>query len=1281
MHIFTGTVQVSGLQSIAGGPLTFLRSDYNGSAAVQINFLNINPSNGFDSDLGIQLMNTGGSMVDVLRIKGSTGNVGIGTTSPSVKLTVSGDVTDSDVGQFRAVGSTSAAKMINVGYHTTNNYGFISALIAGTGYSALSLQPNGGNVGIGTTSPGCKFAVIGETQISSSSAYTTHLNYNDAGTNFITTANTGYTYFRGSSNNVTTMAVYGGGGVSVGTGSLESGCILTVRASNSARMSVTDGTTRAHFWPTGGAFYISTETNSPMVFITNAGERMRIATDGNVGIGTTSPAYKLEVASGTSGQQSLVNFRTADSTTANNAGIQIFATPSATATSREAVMALDADGANASGGDYFLIKKRGNSGTTDFEQYSNASMRFGTNFISRATYDMTIANDGNVGIGTTNPATKLAVNGVSSFGLSSKLSMIGLDINSGETPTYVKIITTIPVVSYAADFTVNIKGFIYGASRNADISISWHYYLSTFYNPIAKSSGGWAPTIRLSAEGGFVAIVLSSPGYWPKFYVESMYSSAYNNQYVSGWSWVDADATGSPIVNVPYASNFGNGFVMLTDGNVGIGTTSPNAKLDVNGTSNFAANVYHSIGGQKFFAGSGGTYAYIYTGTTALNFINGNDTSTLMTLLNGGNVGIGTTSPNAKLDVNGSIYLIGNIRNAWGDNLFNVAQYPDNTSTSPGYYMGFQTDANNRIFYISNKNEDGSATDPNGGIIFRTGGTPTNRMLISYTGNVGIGTTSPGYKLQVNSGGIAYLAAQGNALVMGDDATYGASGTGRYVALGYGGLSNGANKIFAHNTGQDGLYICSATSRNIAFRAGGGATDQVVIKSDGNVGIGETSPSSKFVVNNNGGVGSAFYVDVGNRNDVTTLFEHTGANTPVPFRLKKSGYSGTGATYGILYLQMNDGTVGNGSNLYFTANDSAGNEHEYGGLGAHIITNTNGAESGDLVFYTSDAGTIRSEKVRIKFNGNVGIATTSPSAKLHVNDFFISKTLWGDASAHSYWGNYSTAYGRLTWDTGLAWINATSGNVLHLGANGSNKHITIDTNGSVGIGTSSPSVNLHVVSSNNTTIKTKGGTENNQGSSYYVEKAFSTATLTAYGDTASITGGFPDTSVSIWTAGQVPLLFQIGGSEKVRITSTGSVGIGTSSPTQKLEVNGTIKATSFVGSFSKTSTTQTITGNSALTIDVSAAYIHIITVAASGGVFGISSVTYNNRKAGPEVDEIILIFKWPASGSGVITISNTIGDIPFNYGKATVSRLTSYKGTTGLWIAETVASNIDYTNL
>jgi len=93
-----------------------------------------------------------------LRIQ-SDGNVGIGTTTAATKFVVAADATDSDVGQLRVIGSTSNAKMTNVGYHTTNNYGFIQALIAGTGYSPLSIQPNGGNVGIGTSNPSHQLTV------------------------------------------------------------------------------------------------------------------------------------------------------------------------------------------------------------------------------------------------------------------------------------------------------------------------------------------------------------------------------------------------------------------------------------------------------------------------------------------------------------------------------------------------------------------------------------------------------------------------------------------------------------------------------------------------------------------------------------------------------------------------------------------------------------------------------------------------------------------------------------------------------------------------------------------------------------------------------------------------------------------------------------------------------------------------------------------------------------------------------------------------------------------
>ena len=204
---------------------------------------------------------------------------------------------------------------------------------------------------------------------------------------------------------------------------------------------------------------------------------------------------------------------------------------------------------------------------------------------------MVINTSGNVGIGTTSPSVKLAVDGEASFGDGSKLTMIGLDINSQSTPNFIKIRTKIPFASGAADFTVNIKGFRYGSAESTNLMVCWHYYTSIFYNPTISSAGSYAPTVKLSAEDWDssgtpkVCIVLVSPGYWPKLYVESMYSSAYNDAYADGWDWVDADATGTGnnLAILSYKSNFGNSFVMLSDGNVGIGTTGPLQKLDVRG--------------------------------------------------------------------------------------------------------------------------------------------------------------------------------------------------------------------------------------------------------------------------------------------------------------------------------------------------------------------------------------------------------------------------------------------------------------------------------------------------------------------------------------------------------------------------------------------------------------------------------------------------------------------------------------------------------------------------
>lgn len=135
-----------------------------------------------------------------------------------------------------------------------------------------------------------------------------------------------------------------------------------------------------------------------------------------------------------------------------------------------------------------------------------------------------------------------------------KLSMGILELNSGGTPTQFRINTTIPYSSGNADFTVNIKGFRYGNAEMTSLSIGWHFYNSEFYNRTAICNGAWAPTITLARDAnGYVVIHLAGPGYWPKMYVESVYSGNYNDAYSTGWTWTDADLSNCTAAQtVPY---------------------------------------------------------------------------------------------------------------------------------------------------------------------------------------------------------------------------------------------------------------------------------------------------------------------------------------------------------------------------------------------------------------------------------------------------------------------------------------------------------------------------------------------------------------------------------------------------------------------------------------------------------------------------------------------------------------------------------------------------------
>jgi hypothetical protein len=189
----------------------------------------------------------------------NTGNVGIGTTAPSRRLHVVGDVQVFDGNIFvNRTGETGnyftsyRGGSLTVGFDQTNNIAYLDTMSTDkplvfktAGTERMRITGSTGNVGIGTTAPSRRLHVVGDVQVFDGNIFVNR------------TGETG-NYFTS----------YRGGSLTVG------------------------------FDQTNNIAYLDTmSTDKPLVFKTAGTERMRITgSTGNVGIGTTAPSQKLTVA-------------------------------------------------------------------------------------------------------------------------------------------------------------------------------------------------------------------------------------------------------------------------------------------------------------------------------------------------------------------------------------------------------------------------------------------------------------------------------------------------------------------------------------------------------------------------------------------------------------------------------------------------------------------------------------------------------------------------------------------------------------------------------------------------------------------------------------------------------------------------------------------------------------------------------------------------------------------------------------------------------------------------
>ena len=517
--------------------------------------------------------------------------------------------------------------------------------------------------------------------------------------------------------------------------------------------------------------------------------------------------------------------------------------------------------------------------------------------------------------------------------------------------------------------------------------------------------GTTSPSADLEIDGGsnnaFIQFTTPNTNYAGIRFGDPQTSTAGRIQYYHGDNSLQFDTSGR---------------FTFEGGNVGIGTTSPSAPLT------FGKSVYGAFDSEDFyrikFQDQGGIHNDVGIGQTASgsmgfnitagnSFIFNNGTSGEIARFNGTGLGIGTNNPGAKLQVNGST----------SDTSANAFIARNSSSTS--------------LFSIRN---DGRVDVASGAIVHSGGGYANTSTNDSYfTGKLGIGTTSPSYKLDA---------------------------AGEIKSDGYRIDLSATTQRAITSTGTDSIQFGDAGVNEFKFKNAAGTS--MIINSSGDVGIGTTSPNEKLHVDGT----SRFNGDI-----------HVGSTASgFTYRPVESGSALD------RYFLMFDET--NNASYPFLTNRTAN--------GAVVIKTGTAAGGGENEHFRIEGG---DGTVDAYFtNVNLGIGTSSPAFKLDVFDTAINVVRVGsddnariiinsnanasatkEASQLSFADSGSTKWTLYKETNNDFYLYNAAANKYPIHAKAGGDIVLMEDGNNLGVGASSPAQKLHVKFVNTDTAFSGGG--------------------------------------------------------------------------------------------------------------------------------------------------------------------------------------------------------------